>query len=289
MSEIVSIKGAGLAAEINPLGAELHALRDADGRDLLWDGDPAFWTGRAPILFPVIGCVNGGVIRVDGKEYPMAKHGFARRRHFTVIAQDEGSATFSLADDDETRKSYPFAFRLDIRFAIEGEALTLTATAHNLGDTPMPASFGFHPALRWPLPYSGARADHRIRFDAVEPEPIRRIDGDGFLRPAPVPSPIEGDTLTIRDDLFSDDAVILDAPHARGLAYGAPGTPGLRVEWDLPQLGIWTKPGAPYLCIEPWAGIADPEGFVGDIFDKPGIVAIPAGESHSFSMKIARD
>ena len=151
----------------------------------------------------------------------------------------------------------------------------------------MPASFGFHPALRWPLPYGGARADHRLKFDAAEPEPIRRIGSDGLLRPQSEPSPIEGDTLFARDALFADDAVILDAPHSRGLIYGAPGTPNLRVEWDLPQLGIWTKPGAHYVCIEPWAGIADPEGFTGDIFTKPGIVAIPAGESRAFAMKIA--
>lgn len=286
MADIVSIKGEGLSAEINPLGAELWALRDGDHRDLLWDGDPAFWTGRAPLLFPVIGVVNGDVIRVGGAEYPMAKHGFARRREFAVVAREENSATFRLEADDETRKSYPFAFRLDVHFAIADGAISLTATAQNLGDTAMPASFGFHPALRWPLPYGGARADHRLRFDAAEPEPIRRIDSDGLVRPKPEPTPIEGDTLIVRDDLFTDDAVILDAPHSRGLHFGAPGTPGLRVDWDLPQLGIWTKPGAPYLCIEPWQGMADPEGFTGDIFDKPGIVAIAPGASQKFSMKI---
>ncbi|WP_174274050.1 aldose 1-epimerase family protein [Sphingomonas bacterium] len=290
MGDVVAIRGDRLSAEINPLGAELWALRDGDGRDLLWGGDPAFWTGRAPILFPVIGCVNGGVIRVAGETYPMAKHGFARRRTFTVVEREAASATFRLEADDETRASYPFEFRLDVRFAIEGGALAVTATAHNLGDTPMPASFGFHPALRWPLPWGGARAEHRIRFDRPEPEPIRRIDSDGLVRPAPEPSPIEDDTLRLRDDLFSDDAVILDRPASRGLVYGAPGAPALRVEFpDMPELGLWTKPGAGYLCIEPWAGIADPAGFDGDIFDKPGIVAIPARAAHRFTLRIATD
>ena len=289
MADIVSIRGEGLSAEINPLGAELHALRDADGRDLLWDGDPTFWTGRAPILFPVIGVVNGNVIRVDGTEYPMAKHGFARRSRFAVATRSNSSVTFRLEADDETRKHYPFDFQLDIAFTIDAGALTLAATVHNRGDTLMPASFGFHPAMRWPLPFGGARADHRLRFDSAEPEPIRRIDSEGLVRPQPEATPIGGDTLVIRDDLFTDDAVILDAPHSRGAAYGAPGTPGLRVEWDLPQLGIWTKPGAPYLCIEPWAGMADPEGFTGDIFDKPGIVTIAPQSAQTFTMRIALD
>lgn len=287
MTDIVTIKGESLSAEINPHGAELWALRDPEGRDLLWDGDPAIWNGRAPILFPVIGVVNEGVIRVDGITYPMAKHGLARKRDFAVVAQDASFATFRFSADDETRASYPFDFHLDVTFAIEGSALQMAAVAHNLDDTPMPASFGYHPALRWPLPYGGARADHRIRFDAPEGDTIRRIDGDGLLRPKPEPSPIDGDTLIIRDDLFTDDAVILDAPVSRGLTYGAPGFPELRIDHDLPILGIWTKPGAPYLCIEPWAGIADPESFTGDIFAKPGIVTIAAKSAHAFNMRIA--
>jgi galactose mutarotase-like enzyme len=288
MTDIVTIRSGQLSAEINPVGAELHALRDGDGRDLLWDGDPAVWSGRAPVLFPVIGVVNGGVIHVDGHAYPMAKHGFARRRTWAVVEQGRDAVTFRLEDDAETRASYPFAFRLDLRFVLVGPSLSLTATLTNPNDRPLPASFGFHPALRWPLPYGGERAAHAIRFDDPEPQSIRRIDGDGLLRPAPEPTPVDGRDLLLRDDLFTDDAVIFDAHHSRGLSYCAPATPGLRVDFpDMPELGIWTKPGAGYICIEPWAGIADPEGFVGDLTEKPGITMTPPGQSRLFTMRIA--
>ena len=277
-----------MSAEIATKGAELQTLRDGEGRDLLWNGDPAFWTGRAPILFPVIGCVAGGVVRVDGATYPMPKHGFARHSEWEVADQSPDAVTLRLAASDATRASYPFDFTLDLRFAIEGAALALTATLHNPGDGELPASFGFHPALRWPLPWGAPRAAHLLRFEQDEPAPIRRIDGDGLVRPASEPSPIEGRDLHLRDALFDDDALILDAPASRSLTYGAPGASTLAVSFPaMPQLGVWTKPGAGYVCIEPWAGIADPEGYAGELRDKPGIVRVPAGGRHVFAMRIA--
>lgn len=288
MTEIVTISSGRLTAEINPLGAELHALRDEDGRDLLWDGDPKVWSGRAPILFPVIGVVAGGEIRIDGKAYPMAKHGFARRRAFRLVTHSKSSAVFRLEDDAETRASYPFAFRLDIAFGIAAGALAIDATLTNSGDVPLPASFGFHPALRWPLPRDDRRSVHRLLFDEPEPDPIRRIDRDGLLTPTRHPTPIEGRTLHLRDDLFVDDAMILLTHRSRGLLFGTEDGPNLRIDFpDMPALGLWTKPGAEYLCIEPWAGVADPEGFTGDFRDKPGVVEIRPHTSRTFTMRIA--
>lgn len=284
---LFEIAGEGLSAAVSAEGAELQWLRDGEERDLLWDGDPSFWTGRAPILFPVIGCVAGGVIRVDGTAYPMAKHGFARRRRWELVAHEPDAVTLRLEPDAGTREAYPFEFRLDLAFAIAGGALAITATLLNPTDRPLPASFGFHPALRWPLPGGAARADHRIRFDQPEPAPIRRIDGDGLLMPSPRPTPVEGRELILRDDLFLDDAVIFDALASRRLIYGAPGADALEVSFPgMDRLGVWTKPGAGFICIEPWAGIADPEGFTGDIGEKPGIVSVPPGSHHIFAMRI---
>ena len=101
---------------------------------------------------------------------------------------------------------------------------------------------------------------------------------------------MEGRELRLRDELFTDDALIFDRHASRGLTYGAPGTPGLRVDFpDMPELGIWTKPGANYICIEPWAGIADPEGFTGAFADKPGVISVPAGGERRFAMRISLD
>lgn len=290
MTEVVAIAGPLLSAGVSPQGAELQWLRTVDGRDLLWDGDPAWWTGRAPILFPVVGCVAGGVIRVDGRDHPMEKHGFARRRTFAVADRRDDAVGFVLAADERTRASYPFDFRLEVAFAVDGAALAVTATLANPGAVPLPASFGFHPAFRWPLPGGGARGDHRLRFDRPEPAPIRRIGADQLLRPESEPTPVTGDGLALRDDLFEEDALIFDRLASRAVTFGAPGGRAVRVAFpDMPMLGVWTRPGAPYLCIEPWQGTADPRGFAGAFRDKPGVIAVAPGEVRRFGMRIECD
>ncbi len=281
-----------LSAEINPFGAELSSLRDAAGRELMTDADPAFWTGRAPLLFPIVGALNGGAYRVNGREYRLPKHGFARTLPFELVVRDADRAVFRLVDGPETRPAFPFAFTLDIAFQVTGgdqPSLAVTATVTNRGQEDMPASFGFHPAFAWPLPYGGERADHAIAFAQGDADmPIRRIGADGLIAPDPRPSPLAGDppTLTLRDDLFEDDALIWPEIGSRSLRYGD-GAHSLAVDFpDMPMLGIWTKPGARYVCIEPWHGIADPEGFTGDIWEKPGILRFAPGQSRSFAMGV---
>jgi galactose mutarotase-like enzyme len=289
MTDTISIATDALRAEISPLGAELRRLQDECGRDLLSDGPPAFWTGRAPFLFPIVGAANEDRITISGRAYPMAKHGFARKARFALVDRQAASATFRLAADDATRAGYPFDFRLDITHAIEGAALTTTATLTNPGDVPLPASFGFHPAFRWPLPWGGDRADHRLIFEQDEPAPIRRIDpASGLLLPDPRPTPVEGDSLAPRDALFEDDAIIFDELRSRSVRFGVPGGRMIEASFpDMPLLGIWTKPGAPFLCIEPWQGLADPVGFTGEYAEKPYVITLAPGEVRNFGMRIA--
>lgn len=283
----VTIRSAALEATIAPLGAELQTLRDADGRDWLWDGDPAFWAGRAPILFPIVGTLAGGALRLGDDSFSLPRHGFARRSTFELVDRREDAATFRLVASDATRAVYPFDFVLDMRFAIDGAALTMTATLSNPGESPLPASFGYHPALRWPLP-GGVREDHAILFAEAEPAPVRRLGADGLLTGTPHPTPIEGRRLVLDDALFADDALIFDRPASRSLTYGVKGGPQVQIDFpNMPHLALWTKPGAGYLCIEPWQGHSDPQGFSGDFKDKLGTIAVSPGKSHDFTMRIA--
>jgi galactose mutarotase-like enzyme len=287
VAEWVTITGDGLTAAINPLGAELSSLRDAAGRELMTDADPRFWAGRAPILFPVVGRPSGDVIRVDGREYPMKQHGFARTRDFAVVDQAADRVTFRLTDDEGTRVHYPFAFRLDIAFRMERATLSVDVTIANSGDVPLPASFGFHPAFAWPLPYDRDRADHRIVFGADEPDELRAIADDGTIAAGTRPSPLDGRTLTLRDALFEKDALVWDHIRSDRVTYGASDGPQLEIAFpDTPMLGIWTKPGAHYVCVEPWHGIADPEGYAGEFCDKPGVFAVAPGASRRIGMSV---
>jgi galactose mutarotase-like enzyme len=164
----------------------------------------------------------------------------------------------------------------------------MTATVANRGAEAMPFSFGFHPAFAWPLPGGAGKEAHRITFAAAEPQPIRRIDpAAGLVLPAPQPTPVRGRELIPEASLFEPDALIWDELHSRALAYGAPGGASLDIAFpDTPMLGIWQKPGARYLCIEPWQGIADPVGYAGDFHDKPGVVSLAAGAERSFRMDV---
>lgn len=283
---MIEIASAQLTARIDPFGAELQSLTDTRGCEHMSSGDPAFWSGRAPLLFPVIGRLNGDKLRVDGHDYTLEKHGFARRSCFDIIRHDAGSALFRLRDSEATRAIYPFAFELGAAFSLEGTTLAMTVTVRNSGDAALPASFGYHPAFVWPLP-GADRAAHEIIFECDEPAPLRRVTPEGLFGPDPKPSPVTGDRFPLTDDLFDDDALVWTDLNSRRLSYGVPDGPELDIAFpDTPHLGIWTKPGAAFVCIEPWAGHADPEGYTGEFRDKPGVMSIAPGMSRSFRMDV---
>jgi len=287
MVKIFDIAGPGLSASVSEQGAELVALRDAAGRDLLWNGDPAFWPGRAPVLFPIVGQVAGDRYRLGGESFPLGRHGFARRRTFSLVEARADAVVLRLEDDAETRAVYPFAFVLDLRYAIGPDGLRVTATVAARDERPLPVSLGFHPGFVWPLPYGKPRAEHRIVFAEPEPAPIRRL-ADGLLMAEEFASPVVGDTLALRDAIFVDDAIIFDRLRSRRVRYGAPGAPEIEVRFPLmPHLGVWSKPGAPFVCIEPWQGHADPVGYAGDFTDRPGSVTIAPGTAREFGLEIA--
>jgi len=275
----VSLSSGKLTAEIDPRGAQLSTLR-AGGSDLLWNGDPSVWAGRAPLLFPIVGVLAGGTYRLGSKTYPLSRHGFARERFFTLKNSSRSAAAFSLHADESTRSVYPFQFELDVRYELSGATLAVTTTVSNLGAPDMPASFGYHPGFRWPLPFGQPRSSHFIEFENDEPEPVRRIDAAGLLTPVRHPTPIANRRLNLADALFQEDVLIFDQLKSRSVRYGGSAGPRLRIDFsDAAYLGVWTKPGANFICIEPWHGITDPEGFSGDFMEKPGVQVLKAGES----------
>ncbi len=283
-SDIVSIATDELTADVALLGAELRRLDDSSGNALLWDGNPAHWTGRAPLLFPIVGGLAGDVFRHHGREYALPRHGFARRSLFTLVDRDPAHVTLRLEDDDATRAAWPFAFRLDVTHRLAASTILTTAEVTNLSDEPMPTAFGFHPAFRWPLPGAGPRSAHVITFEEQETSPLRRLDRSGLLSPTPLPTPIVDRTLPLDDALFLDDAMIFDRPSSRRLTFGTDAA-SLEVGFDgMPHLGLWTKPGAGFLCIEPWQGHADPAGYDGTLAEKPGMLSLAPGRTHRFAM-----
>ncbi len=279
---LITIGDHALRASISSRGAELSSLLDRSGREFLWQGGAA-WPRRAPVLFPIVGQLPGGVLVHDGVEYPIGQHGFARDLEFAVSEVSEGSALFTLDSGPETRAHFPFDFRLDIRFTVLESRLGVVTTVSNTGGEAFSASLGEHPGFAWPILPGVPREQHTLEFPHEERADIRRISG-GLLLPEGVPTPVDGRTLTLRDDLFVDDAIIFDALASRSVRYSAPGTPVITVDFDdFPLLGVWSKAPGRFVCIEPWYGMTAPQGFSGEYSAKPGQFVLQPGTLRAFS------
>lgn len=281
--EACHIQNLFMRVDLHTQGAEMLRFRTVGGLELLWDGDPAWWGRRAPHLFPVVGSLVDDQIMVDGQAYPMPRHGFARDMAFTLVRLAREECTFVLRDSEATRRHYPFAFELRITYRLENWTLHVDYQLSNTGEVPLPASLGAHPAFRWPLLPGQAKEDYLLLFEHGEEAPIRRLDAQGLLRLDTFPTPVKAGRLALHDGLFEDDVLIFDSLKSRRLRLVGPTRPGLEFAWEgFSQLGLWTRPGAPFLCIEPWAGVASPQGYVGDITRKPGIHLVFPGSRHHY-------
>ncbi|WP_394889857.1 aldose 1-epimerase family protein [Mesorhizobium sp. AaZ16] len=281
-----ALHGDGISAVIVGQGAELVSLQDAQGFEFLWQAGPA-WRRHSPVLFPIVGRLKGDQLRHRGQTYTMTQHGFARDKPFVWADRGPRSCTLVLTDDADTRAHYPFAFRLAVTYTLECQQLGVTFEVTNIGDELLPASIGAHPAFNWPLLSELPKEAYRLTFADDEPAPVPRLR-DGLLLSAPRPTPIEGRTLALSERLFDDDAVILDRPASTSVRYEAERGPAIEVSWQgFSELGIWSKPGgAPFLCIEPWHGIASPVDFAGNFTDKPRLMLVAPGAKRSLNYRI---
>jgi galactose mutarotase-like enzyme len=281
-----TLHGDGITAIVKADGAELCSLKNAEGRELLWQAGPE-WPRHSPLLFPIVGRLKNDELRHQGKTYPMTQHGFARDQRFEWMQPGPDSCTLVLTDSAETRARYPFAFRLEVSFTVAKSDLDVAFEVTNTGDEMFPASIGAHPAFNWPLLPGLAKEAYEITFSNDEPAPIRRLKG-GLMRAMPEPNPVSGKKLALSERLFDDDAVIFDRLASTSARYAADRGPSIEVSWDgFQELGIWSKlGGAPFLCIEPWRGFASPAAFDGEFIHKPGLMHIAPAEKRVLKYRI---
>ena len=276
MSDLVRLSAGDDVLAISPRGAEAREWR-AGGRDLLWPSDPAIWSQISPILFPVVGWLKDGV-RVAGRHYPLGLHGFAAAQVFTLESRKPSEARLVLADNEATRALYPFAFMFAVEYKLSPGELRIALEIENRGSGPAPYAVGLHPGFRWP--FDGAGRDRcRVVFEKPENGEIPVIAPGGLISQRRRPIPIKGDVLDLTDELFAHDALCFLPPASRRLRFvGASGAVIEMALGDFPYAALWTRPGAPFLCMEAWTGYSDPEGFAGDVFQKPAIRALAPGE-----------
>jgi galactose mutarotase-like enzyme len=275
MTEITLTHG-DARATIALLGAEAKQWR-IGGRDLLWPGDPAIWSDISPILYPVVGWTRNGEERVDGVSYKLALHGFARFETFAVETSRPDFARLTLSDNAATRAVYPFAFALAIEYRLSADALAIAIEVANPAAKRAPYACGLHPGFRWPLGEAG-RAGARVQFEKAERPEVPRLAPGGLVRKAMRPIPLDGRDLILSDDLFALDALCFLDCESRSLAFIDASGASITMEYETFQhAALWTRPGAPFLCLEAWTGYSDPDGFAGDLFDKPGMRTLEPG------------
>jgi galactose mutarotase-like enzyme len=258
-------------------GAEARTWR-VGARELLWPGDPKIWSQISPILFPVVGWTRDGA-RIGGRHYPLGLHGFAANETFALEAQSQSAARLTLRENVQTLARYPFPFRLTIDYRIGDSALEIAIEVENTGAAPMPYACGLHPGFRWPFA-DGPREGCEIRFEKPERPMVPVIAPGGLVSARERPIPIEGDVLKLTDALFSGDALCFIDPASRSLRFVEPS--GAAIELTLggfQHAALWTRSGAPFLCLEAWTGYSDPEGFAGELAEKPGMRILAGGET----------
>lgn len=275
---MVTIKNKFLNVKISDLGAELQRIT-MNGRELLFDGNPDIWSGRAPILFPICGGLKNDKYTYNGKEYTLPKHGYARRTVFSVETANDTQVTFLHISNQETKKSYPFDYEFRVTFRLKENTLETEYSVKNTGNGRMYFSVGSHEAYTTPEGIED--------YDIVFPEKVSLNTSmlyGNIVSKASMPILKESNILPLYEKFFAIDALVFrNAPAKTATLRNRKTGRSVKVDFpDATSLLLWHKPNSGYMCIEPWAGLPDVEGCGYDITEKEGIIPLDSGKIYSF-------
>ena len=281
---ITTISNSNLIAIINHLGAELISLRTKENKEYIWEGNPEFWGKHSPILFPIVGTLKNNTYLFNGVEYHLSRHGFARDMKFELIKIKDSSATFSTKSSKETLKIYPFEFELQICYSLDENKLNIDYKVINKNNFIMPFSIGAHPAFA----LSGDFENYSIAFEQEETLEYYLLKND-LVSNTTKKLEVNSKQIHLNYKLFDNDTLIFKSIKSNSLTILENSKPMIKVLFkDFPNLGIWTKKNAPFLCIEPWFGYSDTEENSGNIFEKEGIQILEGNKifNSKFSIEI---
>lgn len=288
---LIRIENEKLKVEIERFGAELKSIvNKSTQQEYLWEADPAFWGKTSPILFPFIGKLEGGGFRYNGTFYEMDKHGFARDMDYQVVAQEKDSVVLAIEDTAVTLSKFPFPFRLEVAYSLEANSVSEQWKLYNKGGETMYFSMGGHPAFACPLVENGVRNGKRtdcfVKLYGVDDRKMPSITeinvSDGLLTGKTFPVAVKGGVFPIEEHIFDKDALVFASQGVTAVGLlNAEGKEYVRIEASsCPVWGIWSMPTsqASYVCIEPWWGICDSEGYQGTLEERPYTNCAEAGE-----------
>ena len=284
---IHTISSGTLSVSADTRGAELSSIRTtgSDGFEYLWQGDPAYWMGRAYNLFPYVGRMWEKRYYLDGQAYGMNTHGFARHAEFALVSHTDDTMVLELTDSPDTLREYPRHFSFRVTYHVEGNTLTYRYTVKNTDARPMYFGLGGHPGFNVPMRDGLAFTDYRLEFDgdASSAKCVYLTDDahpDGTRTPYPLK---DGRALPLSHDLFNRDAVVLtDVPHTVSIVTDKDSR-GLRVTTpQMDYVGFWHKPktDAPYVCIEPWVTLPSLQGVSPVLEEQEGLIHLAPGATY---------
>ncbi len=271
---MIQIENEHLIVQVKPEGAELTSIRSKkDGTEYLWNGNPEYWNRHAPILFPIVGRLINNTYFVEGVAYELPQHGFARDMTFDIVQQESDSISFSLQADEETLQKYPYQFTLIVTYILVENKVTIDYKVINNDSKNIYFSIGAHPAFNCPIEKKEAFEDYYFSF--AEEEIMETYVLDGAYRKPNKETLLEPtNMLPLAVELFKNDAIILENMNKNEISIRSKKSDKfVTVRFDgFPYVGLWSKPeGAPFVCIEPWYGIADAVGESVELKEKKGI------------------
>ncbi|AYM03254.1 aldose 1-epimerase family protein [Levilactobacillus yiduensis] len=288
---MLTLKNDYLTVQINSLGAELSSVKDNDsGMEYMWQANKAYWGRHAPLLFPIVGRLQDNQYRLNGTTYHMTQHGFARDREFTVLDQTATSVTLQLTADDQTKALFPSDFVLTVHYALEDHQLQFAATVDNPAETPLTFSFGAHPGFNVPL--GDPTADFSDYQVTVSPKKVyQRVPLVGPYSDTQHSVPMDlTQPMVLDHDLFDHDAKVLTLDNQETTLMLSSGVNdhGVALTLSAPYVGIWSPypKQAPFVCFEPWWGLADDVEATGDLETKVAIHQLAAHDSFQASYQI---
>lgn len=277
MTNTYQLENQFLKATFKAEGAELISLVK-DSTEYIWNGDSAFWNRHTPVLFPFVGSEINNTYFYKKTAYTIGQHGFARDQKFTIVEHSKNKITFQLRPNEASLKIYPFDFILELSYILTGKHLTTAYSVKNPSTTEdLYFSIGGHPAFKCPFKEHHKREEYSILFDN-QATPKAQALNNGLRTNENYVVFKEKGCLELTKNVFDKDAIIFNPnPFSKAsFIHNPTGRTYMSITFkDFPYLGIWSKnQEAPFVCIEPWYGIADHENHNQELTQKEGILKL---------------
>lgn len=278
---IITITNATLTATINTLGAELISLVK-NNKNYIWNIDETYWNKTSPVLFPIVGRLKNDSYSFNEKTYQLPRHGFARNMEFSFDKKSDSQVIFELNETEETKAIYPFSFKLLMAYTLMKNELVIEYFVRNQSDEVLPFSIGAHPAFA----ISDKLENYTLQFNAADTFETHHLENESFNGKTTLVD-TKNNTITLNYALFEKDALVFKSLKSNEVILKNKDKSIFKVNYDhFPYLGIWTKQNAPFLCIEPWCGLADAINHNGNLEEKEGMNHLPAGEDFLRAIRI---